>query len=96
VCLNADVWVAPLDMGVSQGVKIAAVPDPEEEEITYLFFTITRKSGEFQTWHRMNLGFLKDLRKQLLIWRLVTADAKKRLTQEGAALLERETAATGA
>jgi hypothetical protein len=92
VCLDADVWVAPLDMGVSQAVKISAIPDPEEGEITYLFFTITRKSGEFQTWHRMNLGFLKDLRKQLLIWRLVTPEAKKRLTTEGAELLEQETA----
>lgn len=88
ICLEADVWVAPLDMGVSQTVKIATIPDPEEPQITYLFFTITRKSGEFQTWQRMNLGFLKDLRKQLLIWRLVTPDAKKRLTEEGAALLQ--------
>jgi hypothetical protein len=95
ICLEADVWVAPLDMGVSQGVKIAAIPDPEEGNITYLFFTITRKSGEFQTWHRMNMGFLKDLRKQLLIWRLVTAKAKKRLTAEGVDLLE-ETAPAGA
>jgi len=95
VCLEADVWVAPLDMGVSQTVKISAIPDPEEGEITYLFFTITRKSGEFQTWHRMNLGFLKDLRKQLLIWRLVTPEAKKRLTREGTELLERQTAAAG-
>ena len=92
VCLGADVWVAPLDMGVSQAVKISAIPDPDEGDITYLFFTITRKSGEFQTWHRMNLGFLKDLRKQLLIWRLVTPEAKKRLTIEGTDLLERELA----
>ncbi|MFO7957873.1 MAG: M28 family peptidase [Candidatus Brocadiia bacterium] len=89
ICLEADVWVAPLDMGVSQTVKIASVPDPEEGDISYLFFTITRKSGEFQTWHRMNLGFLKDLRKQLLIWRLVTPEAKKRLSQEGEELLDR-------
>lgn len=90
LCLGSDVWVAPLDMGVSQHVEIASVPDKEEGEITYLFFTITRKSGEFQTWHRMNLGFLKDLRKQLLIWRLVTPEAKARLTEEGRALLGKE------
>ncbi len=89
ICLQADVWVAPLDMGVSQQVKIEAIPDPDEGEITYLFFKITRKSGEFQTWHRMNLGFLKDLRKQLLIWRLVTPEAKERLTAEGEQSLER-------
>ncbi len=80
--LEADVWVAPLDMGISQEVEIAAVPDEEEPEITYLYFTITRKSGEFATWHRMNRGFLKDLRKQLLIWRLVTPEEKQRLTEE--------------
>jgi hypothetical protein len=88
LCLESDVWVAPLDMGVSQAVKISSIPDPDEGEITYLFFTITRKSGEFQTWHRMNLGFLKDLRKQLLIWRLVTPAAKQRLTKEAAELIE--------
>ena len=86
--LTSDVWVAPLDMGISENVKIASVPDSEEPEITYLFFRITRKSGEFATWHRMNLGFLRDLRKQLLIWRLVTADEKERLTKEGATLIE--------
>jgi len=88
IMLQANVWVAPLDMGISQSVSIASVPDAEEPDITYLFFTITRKSGEFATWHRMNLGFLKDLRKQLLIWRLVTAEEKKRLTEEGERLLE--------
>jgi len=87
IVLEASVWVAPLDMGISQRVRIASVPDPEEPDITYLFFTIVRKSGEFATWHRMNLGFLKDLRKQLLIWRLVTASEKKRLTEEGQQLL---------
>ena len=82
-------------LGVSQSVKIASIPDPDEGEITYLFFTITRKSGEFQTWHRMNLGFLKDLRKQLLIWRLVTPEAKQRLTKEGAELIEEKVKASG-
>jgi len=85
--LEADIWVAPLDMGISQNVNIAAVPDPEEREITYLFFSIARKSGEFQTWARMNMRFLKDLRKQLLIWRLVTPEAKVRLTAESRAAI---------
>jgi len=93
LCLESDVWVAPLDMGVSQRVKISSIPDPDQGEITYLFFTIMRKSGEFQTWHRMNLGFLKDLRKQLLIWRLVTPEAKQRLAKEGAELIERRAGA---
>ena len=88
--MESDVWVAPLDMGISQAVHMASVPDAEEPNITYLFFTITRKSGEFATWHRMNLGFLKDLRKQLLIWRLVTPEEKKRLNEEGEALLRGE------
>ena len=87
IVLEADVWVAPLDMGISQNVRIASVPDEEEPEITYLYFTLTRKSGEFATWHRMNRGFLKDLRKQLLIWRLVTPEEKQRLAEEAQELL---------
>lgn len=86
--LEAMVWVAPLDMGISQRVRIVAKPDPEEPVIAYLNFTLWRKSGEFETWHRMNMGFLKDLRKQLLIWRLVTPEEKERLKAEGLALIE--------
>jgi hypothetical protein len=85
--LEAKVWVAPLDMGISQRIRILAKPDEEEPVITYLYFTIWRLSGEFETWHRMNMGFLKDLRKQLLIWRLVTDEEKNRLKAEGAAML---------
>jgi len=84
---DADVWIAPLDMGVSQHVTIACVPDEEEPEITYLRFTIERRSGEFQVWHRMNMGFLRDMRKQLLIWRLVAPEEKERLAEEGRAIL---------
>ena len=85
--LCADVWITPLDLGISQTVQISTVPDSEQPEITYLFFTITRQSGEFETWHRMNGGFLRDLRKQLLIWRLVTPEAKSRLAREAAEIL---------
>jgi hypothetical protein len=85
--LGAKVWVAPLDMGISQRIRIEARPDAEEPVITYLHFTLERLSGEFETWHRMNLGFLRDLRKQLLIWRLVTPEEKERLKEEGEGLL---------
>jgi FtsX-like permease family protein/peptidase M28-like protein len=94
ICIDSHIGIAPLDMGVSQHVKIAAVPDEEEGEISYLFFTITRVSGEFQTWHRMNMGFLKDLRKQLLIWRLVTPEAKRELAEEGRQVIDALSATT--
>jgi len=90
IIVEADVWVAPLDMGISQHVAIRAIPDPDEPEITALFFTITRKSGEFATWSRMNVGFLKDLRKQLLIWRLVTPQQKQKLMRQGEAIIRGE------
>jgi len=90
IVLESDVWVAPLDMGISQAVAIRSIPAPEEPEITDLFFTIVRKSGEFQTWHRMNMGFMRDLRKQLLIWRLVTPQQKLEFTRQGEALIAGE------
>lgn len=86
--LEAHVWVAPLDMGVSQRVTIETIPDPSDPNIYVLKFTIQRVSGEVDTWRRINGGFLKDVRKQLLIWRLVDPEEKKKLHERARHMLE--------
>lgn len=86
--LSSKVWVQPLDMGISQRVCIATQPDPTDEYLYTMEFSIQRESGEVEAWARMNLGFLKLVRKQLLIWRLVDASYKRRLHLRGTALLE--------
>lgn len=85
--LSSLVWIAPLDMGISQRVRIETREAPDDEKVDVLRFHIHRESGEVDTWRRMNTGFFKDLRKQLLIWRLVEASYKRELTLRGFELI---------
>lgn len=88
--LNSLVWIAPLDMGISQRVQIETREAPDDAKVDVLRFHIHRESGEVDTWRRMNTGFFRDLRKQLLIWRLVEAGYKRELTVRGYELLGRQ------
>lgn len=49
---------------------------------------LTREAGEAGVWRRINKGFLNDLRKQLLIWRSLTAPEQRTFET----LIERELA----
>ena len=77
-----DCWLAPFDLSVSQHVELRALPT-EDEGITRIEMRITRKSGEFSNWLRLNRGFLTLMRKQFLIWRTVSPDVKEEYRLEG-------------
>ena len=81
--MSSIVWIAPLDMGISQWVRIETMTAPDDPSVDVMRFFIDRASGEVDTWRRMNTGFLKDIRKQLLIWRLVEPAYKLELTLRG-------------
>jgi len=85
--LDSVVWVEPMDMGISQKVLMETLPPPPDDKVCSIKFTITRLSGEVETWKRMNLGFLKAIRKQMLIWRLVDEEHKTEYDQQGKQLL---------
>jgi ABC-type antimicrobial peptide transport system permease subunit len=63
-------WLAPFDMGVSQDADIMLIPSPEEG-LYELQLKLVRQSGELSAWKRTNRGFISDLRKQLLVWRMI-------------------------
>jgi len=86
---DSTVWVEPMDMGISQRVVLATLPPPRDDRVCTIKFTIHRLSGEVETWRRMNFGFLKAIRKQMLIWRLVDAEHKAGFDQQGKELLGR-------
>jgi len=81
--LEALVWVAPLDAGISQTVRIETQPSPTDERLHIMRFHIHRTSGEQDMWQRMNAGFLRAIRKQLLVWRLVPKERKRELQHLG-------------
>jgi cell division protein FtsX len=64
-------WLAPFDMGVSQDADIMLIPSPEPG-LYELQLKLVRQSGEISAWKRTNRGFISDLRKQLLVWRMIT------------------------
>ena len=91
--LEALVWVAPLDAGISQSVRIETQPSTTDERLHILRFHIHRTGGEQDTWQRMNAGFLRAIRKQLLVWRLVPKERKRELQHIGEERLAQRLAA---
>jgi len=75
-------WLAPFDLGVSQEVKMRAIPTGEYG-IYDIHLEIDRLSGEINTWVRLNRRFLNIIRKQFLIWRTVSVEVKDEYRVEG-------------
>jgi hypothetical protein len=74
--LNMNVWLAPFDFGIMQRVEIHFAPSRDNSGFLEINVTIKRKTGEVNSWRRLNKTFLHDLRKQLLVWRSLDASAK--------------------
>ncbi len=75
ICCTA--WLAPFDLGVMQDISIVFNPSQHYEGYQGIHMNITRKSGEQNTWWRINKRFVNLMRKQLLIWRSMDGDEKE-------------------
>jgi len=85
--LQARVWLAPFDRGVSQDAVLDLFPgaDPRYYHIEV---KLRRVAGEYDTWRRVNRTFLDDLRKQFLVWRTLALEDRlvyiERVERKGA------------
>jgi len=70
-------WLAPFDLGVMQDISIVVHPSQNYEGYQEIHMNITRKSGEQNTWWRINKRFVNLMRKQLLIWRSMDRNEKE-------------------
>jgi len=75
-------WLVPFDLGISQHVEIGGVFRPEHNAYQFQLIA-TRTSGDYQNWRRLNPHFLKIIRKQLLLWRILSPDQKQRYVDRG-------------
>ncbi len=75
-------WLVPFDLGISQHVEIGAVYRPDHHAFQYQLIA-TRSSGDYQNWRRLNPHFLKIIRKQLLLWRILSPEEKQRYVDRG-------------
>ncbi len=80
--LHARVWLAPYDFGVSQTLTFRTREGIGDASSATL--EITRLSGDQQSWRRVNGRFLKNIRKQFLIWRALGDGARARYQKTAA------------
>ncbi len=71
--LSSDLALAPFDLGVTQHMKLTAVPSqiPGVDEVAIV---VERKSGAGADWYRANRVFIKELRRQFLVWRTLSSE----------------------
>jgi hypothetical protein len=84
VCLliRTNVWLAPFDFGIKQRIHLHCCPSPENPGYLEIAIQMIRLSGERSAWVRANRNFIKALRKQMLLWRLLDREAKDSFTRE--------------
>ncbi len=71
--LAAEVALAPFDLGVTQAFTLTARPS-EIAGVDEVGIAATRHSGATGDWVRANRVFLRDLRKQFLLWRTLSGE----------------------
>ena len=76
ILFEANAWLAPFDFGMKQRVHIHCCPSYSNPGYLELAIFLTRLSGEHSAWERANRRFVKELRKQMLLWRLLDAETK--------------------
>ncbi|WP_448382832.1 ABC transporter permease, partial [Desulfosoma sp.] len=83
VCLwlYANVWLAPFDFGIKQRLHLHCCPSADDPGYMEVALQMIRLSGERTAWQRANRNFIKVMRKQMLLWRLLDADTKALYTR---------------
>jgi hypothetical protein len=76
ILFEANAWLAPFDFGMKQRVHVHCCPSYTNPGYLELAIFLTRLSGEHSAWERANKRFVKELRKQMLLWRLLDAETK--------------------
>jgi len=85
--LDADCWLAPYDLGVSQHVELHTIPSEDMEHYMLLMLKAKRLGGEIGAWMRTNRPFLNDFRKQFLLWKTLPKPDRERFMEMGATTL---------
>jgi len=74
--LNARVWLAPYEQGIHQDVKISFIKSKTEQRYIATL-KILRVSGPYDSWVRFNYNFVDEIRKQFLVWSLISPEQLK-------------------
>ena len=70
--IRATVWLAPYDLGVSQGMTLTLAPS-KVAGVYALDLLLVRLAGDRENWPAVNRRFLGNVRRQFLTWRTLSA-----------------------
>ena len=87
-------WLAPFDLGVSHDVELR-IAFRQDRRVYQYHLAAARRSGDRQNWRRLTPRFLLTIRKQLLMWRILSDEEVARYAAAGEALFGAETNLTG-
>jgi hypothetical protein len=83
--LTFRAWLAPFDLGVSHDVRLR-IAYREDRGVHQYHLAAVRRSGDQQNWRRLTPRFLLAIRKQLLMWRILSDEEVARYAAAGEAL----------
>lgn len=72
----SNVWLEPFDFGIKQRLQLHCCPSRDNPGYLEIAVQMIRISGERSAWARANRKFVKELRKQLLLWRFLDSGAR--------------------
>ncbi len=73
LALSSDMYLAPFDLGISHRFRMTAVAS-EIPGVNEVFIEAWRMSGSHSDWRRSNKVFLRELRKQFILWRTLSSE----------------------
>ncbi len=79
--LRFRAWLAPFDLGISHDAELRIVYR-EDRDIFQYHLTAQRFSGDQQNWRRLTPRFILTIRKQLLMWRILSAEMQENYVEK--------------
>jgi hypothetical protein len=80
--LSFRAWMAPFDLGVSHDTELRIVYR-EDRGVYQYHLKAVRFSGDQQNWRRVIPRFILAIRKQLLMWRVLSEQEVEQYRQQG-------------
>jgi len=82
---SLHVMLIPSELGISQKVTLQ---ETVQKDGTFLFtMTIEREGGDYNQWRIRNYYFIDDVRKQILLWRSLSTDERKKYLARAVTLI---------
>jgi len=85
--LEFKAWMSPFDLGVSHDAQLKIIFRKELGVYQY-HLTAHHSSGDYQSWRRLMPRFLKAIRQQLLMWRILSPEDISKYHEKGKIMFE--------